>query len=185
MTFLVDSGTLWLKVRDEQYDAAVTMYHDQGQVAIKLLGFDRGVSVPAGLPLRVTTPAHGTAFDIAGKTIAIVLPTRNAFTMCPNIASNRWCCNECFGYRSAGNAEAQVCVVQCHDAPPDWISAAGYRGSCRKRGAGYSLCVSFHLKPGNLAIDFSAIKQAVNVIAARHQLGEVQVAFLRDGVQSA
>lgn len=82
------SDTLWLKVRDGEYDAVVTMYHDQGQIAIKLLGFDRGVSVLAGLPIPVTTPAHGTAFDIAGQDAANLLPTKNAFTMCLNMASN-------------------------------------------------------------------------------------------------
>lgn len=48
-------------------DAIVTMYHDQGQIAMKLLGFERGVTVQGGLPYPVTTPAHGTAHDIAGK----------------------------------------------------------------------------------------------------------------------
>ncbi len=83
------ADTLWLKVRDGEYDAVVTMYHDQGQIAIKLLGFDRGVSVLAGLPLPVTTPAHGTAFDIAGQAKANPVPTKNAFTMCVNMANNR------------------------------------------------------------------------------------------------
>jgi len=83
------ADTLWLKVRDGEYDAVVTMYHDQGQIAIKLLGFDRGVSVLAGLPIPVTTPAHGTAFDIAGQGKANLVPTKNAFTMCLNMASNR------------------------------------------------------------------------------------------------
>ena len=83
------ADTLWLKVRDGEYDAVVTMYHDQGQIAIKLLGFDRGVSVLAGLPMPVTTPAHGTAFDIAGQARANPVPTQNAFTMCLNMASNR------------------------------------------------------------------------------------------------
>ena len=83
------ADTLWLKVRDGDYDAVVTMYHDQGQIAIKLLGFDRGVSVLAGLPLPLTTPAHGTAFDIAGQGKANPVPARNAFTMCLNMASNR------------------------------------------------------------------------------------------------
>ena len=83
------ADTLWLKVRDGDYDAVVTMYHDQGQIAIKLLGFDQGVSVLAGLPLSVTTPAHGTAFDIAGQARANLVPTQNAFTMCLNMASNR------------------------------------------------------------------------------------------------
>ena len=83
------ADTLWLKVRDGDYDAVVTMYHDQGQIAIKLLGFDKGVSVLAGLPLPITTPAHGTAFDIAGQAKANVVPAQNAFTMCLNMASNR------------------------------------------------------------------------------------------------
>jgi 4-hydroxythreonine-4-phosphate dehydrogenase len=43
------------------------MYHDQGQVAVKLMGFERGVTVAGGLPAPITTPAHGTAFDIAGQ----------------------------------------------------------------------------------------------------------------------
>ena len=59
------ADTLWLKVRDGDYDVVVTMYHDQGQIAIKLLGFDQGVSLLAGLPTPVTTPAHGTAFELS------------------------------------------------------------------------------------------------------------------------
>lgn len=83
------ADTLWLKVRDGDYDAVVTMYHDQGQIAIKLLGFDRGVSVLAGLPVPITTPAHGTAFDIAGQNKANAVPTLNAFTMALNMAERR------------------------------------------------------------------------------------------------
>jgi 4-hydroxythreonine-4-phosphate dehydrogenase len=49
------------------YDAVVSMYHDQGQIATKLLGFNRGVTVLAGLPVVLTTPAHGTAHDIVGQ----------------------------------------------------------------------------------------------------------------------
>jgi len=80
------ADTLWLKVRDGEYDVVVTMYHDQGQIAIKLLGFDQGVSLLAGLPVPVTTPAHGTAFDIAGRNKANLDPTRNAFMMCCDLA---------------------------------------------------------------------------------------------------
>ena len=72
------ADTLWLKVKDGKYDVVVTMYHDQGQIAIKLLGFDKGVSVLAGLPIPLTTPAHGTAFDITGLNIANIIPTQNA-----------------------------------------------------------------------------------------------------------
>ncbi len=55
------------------------MYHDQGQIAIKLLGFSRGVTVQGGLPIPITTPAHGTAYDIAGQGKASVEATWQAF----------------------------------------------------------------------------------------------------------
>jgi 4-hydroxythreonine-4-phosphate dehydrogenase len=61
------ADTIFLKARDGLLDSIVTMYHDQGQVAVKLLGFERGVTVAGGLPVPITTPAHGTAFDIVGQ----------------------------------------------------------------------------------------------------------------------
>jgi 4-hydroxythreonine-4-phosphate dehydrogenase len=73
------SDTVFLKAVAKEIDAVVTMYHDQGQIALKLLGFDRGVTVQGGLPVPVTTPAHGTAFDIAGQGRADVGATRAAF----------------------------------------------------------------------------------------------------------
>lgn len=73
------ADTIFLKARDKQVDAIVTMYHDQGQIAIKLLGFEKGVTVQGGLPIPITTPAHGTAYDIAGKNLAQVQATKNAF----------------------------------------------------------------------------------------------------------
>ena len=57
-------------MRDRRFDCTVSMYHDQGQIAIKLLGFDRGVTVLGGLPVPTATPAHGTAYDIAGTNTA-------------------------------------------------------------------------------------------------------------------
>ena len=66
------SDTVFLRARDGAFDAVVTMYHDQGQIAMKLLGFERGITIHAGLPIPITTPAHGTAFDIAGRGIARV-----------------------------------------------------------------------------------------------------------------
>lgn len=77
------ADTIFLKVQGDQrqYDAIVTMYHDQGQIALKLMGFSRGVTVLGGLPIPITTPAHGTAFDIATKGVANVGATRAAFQM--------------------------------------------------------------------------------------------------------
>ena len=83
------SDTVFLKGRDGQLDAVVTMYHDQGQIAMKLMGFDRGVTLAAGLPIPVATPAHGTAFDIAGKGVANLGATRKAFDVLCRMAGNR------------------------------------------------------------------------------------------------
>ena len=68
------------------YDGVVTMYHDQGQIAMKLLGFERGVTVQGGLPMPITTPAHGTAYDIAGKGVANVGAMRNALQLACDMA---------------------------------------------------------------------------------------------------
>jgi 4-hydroxythreonine-4-phosphate dehydrogenase len=72
------ADTIFLKAQAGDYQAIVTMYHDQGQIAIKLLGFSRGVTVQGGLPLPITTPAHGTAYDIAGRGVADVGATWQA-----------------------------------------------------------------------------------------------------------
>jgi 4-hydroxythreonine-4-phosphate dehydrogenase len=64
------ADTIFVRARKGEISGVVTMYHDQGQIATKLLGFDRGVTVAGGLPVVITTPAHGTAHDIAGKGIA-------------------------------------------------------------------------------------------------------------------
>jgi 4-hydroxythreonine-4-phosphate dehydrogenase len=64
------SDTVYLKAFAGEFDGVLAMYHDQGQIATKLRGFNRGVTVTAGLDIVFTTPAHGTAFDIVGKGVA-------------------------------------------------------------------------------------------------------------------
>ncbi len=64
------ADTIYLKVFAGDYDGAVAMYHDQSQIATKLKGFQRGVTVTGGLETVFTTPAHGTAFDIVGTGVA-------------------------------------------------------------------------------------------------------------------
>ena len=61
------SDTVFLKAFNGEFDGVLSMYHDQGQIATKLKGFNRGVTVSAGMPVVFTTPAHGTAFDIVGQ----------------------------------------------------------------------------------------------------------------------
>ena len=80
------SDTVFLKAQAGEVDAVVTMYHDQGQIAIKLMGFHRGVTVAGGLPIPVATPAHGTAFDIAGQNKANLGAMRQAFDLLVRMA---------------------------------------------------------------------------------------------------
>jgi 4-hydroxythreonine-4-phosphate dehydrogenase len=61
------ADTVFLKAFAGDFDGVLSMYHDQGQIATKLKGFNRGVTVTAGLATVFTTPAHGTAFDIVGQ----------------------------------------------------------------------------------------------------------------------
>ena len=81
------ADTIFLKAQAGEYQAIVTMYHDQGQIAIKLLGFSRGVTVQGGLPIPITTPAHGTAYDIAGLGKADVNAIYNAFRIAARMGS--------------------------------------------------------------------------------------------------
>jgi 4-hydroxythreonine-4-phosphate dehydrogenase len=83
------ADTIFLKARDGQLDSIVTMYHDQGQVAVKLMGFERGVTVQGGLPIPITTPAHGTAFDIAGQGKANAEAMTQALLLAAKMAAAR------------------------------------------------------------------------------------------------
>lgn len=73
------ADTVFVAARQKKFDGVVTMYHDQGQIAMKLTGFERGVTLHGGLPWPVTTPAHGTAFDIVGEGVASPLGLLEAF----------------------------------------------------------------------------------------------------------
>ena len=70
-----------------RYDAVVAMYHDQGLIPVKLLGFDEGVNVTLGLPIIRTSPDHGTAFDIAGRGIASPKSLSSAYSLAVEFSS--------------------------------------------------------------------------------------------------
>ena len=80
------ADTVFVRAKGGQFDAVLTMYHDQGQIAMKLLGFDRGVTLLGGFPFPICTPAHGTAYDIAGKGIANIGATRAALLLAAEMA---------------------------------------------------------------------------------------------------
>ena len=75
--------------KNKNHDCIVGMYHDALQSGLKAFGFDRGVTVQGGLPVPITTPAHGTAFDIAGKNQANLEPTLNSFKIALTMAENK------------------------------------------------------------------------------------------------
>ena len=81
------ADTIFLKAAD--VDAIVTMYHDQGQIAMKLMGFWRGVTVTGGVPIPIATPAHGTAFDIYGLGKANPGAMQAAFDMACRMAAQQ------------------------------------------------------------------------------------------------
>ena len=76
--------------KNKNHDCIVGMYHDALQCGLKSFGFDRGVTVQGGMPFPITTPAHGTAFDIAGKNIANLDPTIQSFKIALQITNNQF-----------------------------------------------------------------------------------------------
>lgn len=80
------SDILFIKAFRGDFDGVVTMYHDQGQIALKLKGFEEGVTIAGGLPAPIATCAHGTAYDIAGKGIANTRAFENAVIMTSRMA---------------------------------------------------------------------------------------------------
>jgi len=83
------ADTVFLRAKGGAFDAVLTMYHDQGQIAMKLMGFDRGVTLLGGFPFPICTPAHGTAYDIAGQGIASIGASRAAVLLAAEMAVAR------------------------------------------------------------------------------------------------
>ena len=81
--------TIFVRAKDGAFDAVLTMYHDQGQIAIKLLGFEQGVTLLGGLPFPVLTAAHGSAYDIAGKGVANPGAMREALLLAARMGARR------------------------------------------------------------------------------------------------
>lgn len=83
----VPPDIVFVHVQKYGYDGVVTMYHDQGGIAMKLMGFGRGVAVMGGLPFPIVTVGHGTAYDIVGRGIAQSDGMMEAFRVCCRIAA--------------------------------------------------------------------------------------------------
>lgn len=83
------SDILFIKAFRGDFDGVVTMYHDQGQIALKLKGFDQGITIAGGLEPPIVTCGHGTAYDIAGKNIVKTSAFENAVKMAAKMAVHR------------------------------------------------------------------------------------------------
>lgn len=72
-----------------KFDGVLALYHDQGLIPFKLMSFTEGVNFTAGMPIIRTSPAHGTAYDLAGKGVASEQSFRSAVYLACNIFNNR------------------------------------------------------------------------------------------------
>lgn len=83
------ADTIFLKAFAGQFDSVVSMYHDQGQIATKLTGFNQGVTVTSGLKVVFTTSSHGTAYDIVGQGKANTGALEHALELASRLARNK------------------------------------------------------------------------------------------------
>ncbi|MEB3355188.1 MAG: 4-hydroxythreonine-4-phosphate dehydrogenase PdxA [Synechococcales bacterium] len=95
----IPPDTLWVRpaqawygsaLHPQAHDAYVALYHDQGLIPVKLMGFDRAVNTTIGLPFVRTSPDHGTAFDIAGQGIADATSMVAAIQFAAELAERRF-----------------------------------------------------------------------------------------------
>ena len=86
------ADTLFLQAAQGQFDAVVAMYHDQGMIPVKLLAFEDAVNITIGIDIIRTSPAHGTAFDIAGKNMADPTGMKAAINMAIQMAKTKKAC---------------------------------------------------------------------------------------------
>ncbi|MGK7891882.1 MAG: 4-hydroxythreonine-4-phosphate dehydrogenase PdxA [Leptolyngbyaceae cyanobacterium] len=90
-TLWVQPGQVWFGAQPttKGHDAYLALYHDQGLIPVKMLGFDRAVNTTIGLPFVRTSPDHGTAFDIAGQGIADATSMTAAIELAHELVTQR------------------------------------------------------------------------------------------------
>jgi len=85
----IPADSLFWRARGGEFDLVVALYHDQGHIPVKVLAFDRGVNVTAGLPIIRTSPDHGVAFDIAWQNKARAASMKAAVELAVRMARCR------------------------------------------------------------------------------------------------
>jgi 4-hydroxythreonine-4-phosphate dehydrogenase len=105
-----------------KYDAILAMYHDQGLAPFKAISFDTGVNFTAGLPFVRTSPAHGTAFQIAGKGEASESSFRHALYLACDIFRNREMYNE-ISRNPLRHQEIEIHTDRVDELPPEILNS--------------------------------------------------------------
>jgi 4-hydroxythreonine-4-phosphate dehydrogenase len=95
----------------KKFDGILAMYHDQGLIPFKAISFEDGVNFTAGLPVVRTSPAHGTAFDIAGKNAANEKSLRQSLYLAADIVRNR----EEYEFYSKNQLKSKQAIDQNND----------------------------------------------------------------------
>lgn len=85
----ISGDIVFMRAFKGEFDVVITMFHDQGQIALKVMGFDQGVTIGGGLPYPITTAAHGTAFGRAGKGYASTTAFENAVSVLSRMVSDK------------------------------------------------------------------------------------------------
>ncbi len=83
------ADSVFFRAVEKEFDLVVAMYHDQGHIPVKVLGFDKGVNLTAGLPIIRTSVDHGTAYDIAGTGVADANSLKEAIDLAARLAKSR------------------------------------------------------------------------------------------------
>ena len=83
------ADTLFVRAVRGEFDGVVAMYHDQGMIPVKLVGFERAANITIGVPIIRTSPAHGTAFDIAGQNLADPASMKSAINTAIHMAKTK------------------------------------------------------------------------------------------------
>ncbi len=96
-----------------RYDGVLAMYHDQGLIPFKTMSYHEGVNFTAGLPFIRTSPAHGTAYDLAGKNVADPDSMRHAIYLAADLFRNRTACEEL--QANAASLSVQECNTDNQD----------------------------------------------------------------------
>jgi 4-hydroxythreonine-4-phosphate dehydrogenase len=101
-----------------KFDGILAMYHDQGLIPFKALSFDTGVNFTAGLPFIRTSPAHGTAFELAGKGEASESSFRHAIYLACDIFRNRQLYEE-INRNPLKHQEIEIHTDRVDELPPE------------------------------------------------------------------